>query len=128
MYALAANANGLFGMFPGVPVGTCAEYDPRFRPWYAAAAQVPKNVVIMIDSGTSMQDKNWTIVAKNAISTILNTLNPDDAFNVVDFDETPRTKSSQNEFDKCASDHLISATPLNIEMITEWCVMLHAPS
>jgi Mg-chelatase subunit ChlD len=30
-------------------------YDPRFRPWYSAAASVPKAVIVIVDSSGSMQ-------------------------------------------------------------------------
>ena len=36
----------------------CVDYDPRLRPWYAAAVTGPKNIVFMIDiSATLGADK-----------------------------------------------------------------------
>ena len=38
--------------WPGVK--DCDAYDPRYRPWYAAAASGPKDVVLVIDCSGSM--------------------------------------------------------------------------
>ena len=32
----------------------CSDYDARFRPWYAAAASGPKDVVLTLDNSGSM--------------------------------------------------------------------------
>lgn len=114
-----ANANGLVGIFPGDKTEKCDEYDPRFRPWYVAAASAPKNVIIMIESGT-MQGKDRTNAAKSAAAIVLNTLSSDDTFNVVIFGSQPRTKSSLTEFDECISEQLVSATPQNLETMRQW--------
>ena len=46
-------------MFPGRPwqrnvIGFREDYDPRFRPWFAAATSGPKDVVIIVDTSRSM--------------------------------------------------------------------------
>ena len=107
-------------MFPGARTSVCGEYDPRFRPWYVAAASKPKNVIIMIDSSKTTKDKDRAKVTKDVTAALLSTLNSDDSFNVVDFDESARTRVSRNIFDSCVSEQLISSTPQNINLMKEW--------
>jgi hypothetical protein len=49
---------GLFREYPGNYHGDdsnkCGDYDPRYRPWYTAAASGAKNVIILIDKSSSM--------------------------------------------------------------------------
>ena len=39
------------------PANQWGTFDPRFRPWYSAAASGPKNVVMVIDVSGSMSNK-----------------------------------------------------------------------
>ena len=34
--------------------GQCADFDPRFRPWYVTATSGAKNVILIIDTSGSM--------------------------------------------------------------------------
>merc|ERR1719149_215764 len=43
---------GNYVQWPGMK--DCDAYDPRYRPWYAAAASGPKDVVLVIDTSGSM--------------------------------------------------------------------------
>ena len=43
------SSTGLLKRYPSLPA-TCDDYDPRFRPWYVAAASGRKNVLIMADT------------------------------------------------------------------------------
>ena len=107
-------------MFPGYVASACDKFDPRFRPWYVAAASKPKNVIIMIDSSKTTNDKDRAKVAKDVTAALLSTLSSDDSFNVVDFDESARTRVSRNIFDSCVSEQLISSTPENINLMKQW--------
>lgn len=62
----------------------CSEYDPRFRPWYVAAATGAKNVVLLIDISGSMASYRMDI-AKQAAVSVIETLGLQDWFNVVFF-------------------------------------------
>jgi hypothetical protein len=42
------------GNYHGDDSNTCGDYDPRYRPWYTAAASGAKNVIILIDKSSSM--------------------------------------------------------------------------
>ena len=65
--------------------------DPRFRPWFVqAATPTPKDVVVVIDSSGSMGSTRMS-KAKAAAQIVLKTLNPDDYFNVVDFDNSAKS-------------------------------------
>eukprot|EP00755_Sulcionema_specki_P004533 Sspe_Gene.30291::Locus_14956_Transcript_1_1_Confidence_1.000_Length_613::g.30291::m.30291 len=50
-YQYVGHQTGVLRMFPGSPIqaGVCEDYDPRTRPWYAAAATGPKDVVVVFD-------------------------------------------------------------------------------
>ena len=74
----------------------------------------------MIDSSNTTNDKDRAKVAKKVTAAVLSTLSSDDSFNVVDFDETARTRTSQNAFDSCAAEQLISSTPQNINLMKDW--------
>eukprot|EP00943_MAST-04B_sp_MAST-4B-sp1_P001390 g1390.t1 len=49
---------GLFAQFP-TSIKTqcwCDYYDPRYRPWYAAAVTGPKDIILVLDKSGSMKD------------------------------------------------------------------------
>jgi hypothetical protein len=52
---------GAYAQWPDMDSCTAANqwgtFDPRFRPWYSAAASGPKNVVMVIDVSGSMSNK-----------------------------------------------------------------------
>ncbi|CAE8646284.1 unnamed protein product [Polarella glacialis] len=49
-------------------------YDPRFRPWYAAGATGPKDIVVVVDVSGSMNVANRYQKSQQATAAILNTL------------------------------------------------------
>ena len=66
-------------MYPSARISKCGTYDNRIRPWYVTTATPsPKNIVILLDSSTSMGDHNNLDAAKDTAKTVLNTLNPQD--------------------------------------------------
>lgn len=68
--------------------GECGEYDPRIRPWYVAASSGPKDVVILLDISSSMQNQGRLDLAKDAVESVLNTMNDHTFVNVVTFSNT----------------------------------------
>ena len=86
---------GIFNQFPGTSWGECpGSYDPRFRPWYAAAAMGPKNVVLIIDVSGSMAIADRLSLAKEAAKKVLGTLTEYDYLGIVTFSSTASTYSS----------------------------------
>ena len=50
---------GLFAQYPA-SIKTqcwCDDYDPRYRPWYAAAVTGPKDIILVLDGSASMKDQ-----------------------------------------------------------------------
>ena len=71
------STEGLFTAYPASKISNCDNYDNRLRPWYnAAATPAPKNVIILLDSSTSMAQ--YLKRAKEMAKVVLGTLNPDD--------------------------------------------------
>merc|ERR1711871_457214 len=50
---------GLFAQYPASAKTQCwcDKYDPRYRPWYAAAVTGPKDMILVLDMSGSMRDK-----------------------------------------------------------------------
>lgn len=91
--------DGLYGMgyigtingsFRGYPTyrqlenNKCADYDPRYRPWYVTAASGGKNVILFIDTSKSMEGDKLTL-AKEAAKSVLTTFSNNDFIGVVSF-------------------------------------------
>uniref|UniRef100_A0A8C3ST92 Calcium voltage-gated channel auxiliary subunit alpha2delta 3 n=1 Tax=Chelydra serpentina TaxID=8475 RepID=A0A8C3ST92_CHESE len=80
------SAKGFFRQYPGIKWepdenGVIA-FDCRNRKWYIQAATSPKDVVILVDVSGSMKGLRLTI-AKQTVSSILDTLGDDDFFNII---------------------------------------------
>ncbi|XP_042195431.1 voltage-dependent calcium channel subunit alpha-2/delta-3 isoform X2 [Callorhinchus milii] len=87
------SANGFFRGYPGIKWqpdenGVIA-FDCRNRKWYIQAATSPKDVVILVDVSGSMKGLRMTI-AKQTVSSILDTLGDDDFFNIIAYSEELR--------------------------------------
>merc|ERR1719361_2205473 len=100
---------GDFIQWPGIQWCT-NEFDPRFRPWYAAAASGPKDIVLVIDISGSMALANRYEVAKQAAMKVVDTLIFSDWVSVVLFDTNLVTYS----------DELVPMTDENKELLKEW--------
>uniref|UniRef100_A0A6Q2Z4H2 VWFA domain-containing protein n=1 Tax=Esox lucius TaxID=8010 RepID=A0A6Q2Z4H2_ESOLU len=84
------SAKGFFRQYPGIKWrpdehGVIA-FDCRNRKWYIQAATSPKDVVILVDVSGSMKGLRLTI-ARQTVSSILDTLGDDDFFNVIAYNE-----------------------------------------
>ena len=71
-------------MYPSARISKCGTYDNRIRPWYVTTATPsPKNIVILLDSSTSMGYHNNLDAAKDTAKIVVSTLNPEDKVFVV---------------------------------------------
>lgn len=104
-----ASSTGFLRQFPAAkwdmrPVDL---YDGRMRQWYIMAANSPKDVVILVDRSGSMTGQRYDI-ARHVVENILETLGPNDFFNVFTFNDT-----IQGLVD-CFNDTMVQANALNI--------------
>ncbi|XP_058855877.1 voltage-dependent calcium channel subunit alpha-2/delta-3-like isoform X1 [Acipenser ruthenus] len=84
------SAKGFFRQYPGIKWkpdehGVIA-FDCRNRKWYIQAATSPKDVIILVDVSGSMKGLRLTI-ARQTVSSILDTLGDDDFFNIIAYNE-----------------------------------------
>ena len=103
--------NGLFRKIPATHQEECGQYDPRRRPWFVAASSGPKDVVIVIDVSGSMEDYGRISIAKDAATTIVETLTVADRVAVVSF--------SGRAYQIGGYSNLIRATNENKERLIE---------
>lgn len=64
-----------------------AEYDNRLTSWYNMASQSPKRVIFLLDLSTNMNQNNKIAMAQAIVSTLLDTLIPEDLVNVIFIDD-----------------------------------------
>ncbi|KAG6544228.1 hypothetical protein Mapa_014331 [Marchantia paleacea] len=88
------SVDGTFRFYPGL-VQDCYGYDPRIRPWYNGAISVKKDIVVLLDTGASMNDiQGYTIaitsveIAEILAKDLLKTLTANDRATVIGFDST----------------------------------------
>ena len=99
---------GTYMQWPGLE--WCpATYDPRYRPWYAAAAAGPKDVVVVVDVSGSMTGTRIGM-ARDAAKAVLNTLTETDYASVIVF------WSGVDAY----STTLVQATEENKELMESW--------
>ncbi|XP_061407914.1 voltage-dependent calcium channel subunit alpha-2/delta-3-like [Lethenteron reissneri] len=84
------SSTGFFRQYPGIKwtpdENGVISFDCRNRGWYIQAATSPKDIVILVDVSGSMKGLRLTI-AKQTISTILDTLGDNDFVNVIAYNE-----------------------------------------
>jgi von Willebrand factor type A domain len=81
---------GVFRTFPArvwddVAVSGCGDFEFRSSQWYASAASGTKSIVILFDVSWSMKEESRFSMGIDAVSAVLDTLSPQDAFDVVAF-------------------------------------------
>lgn len=80
--------------FPSCRVPKCGTFDHRIRPWYVTTATPsPKNIVIMVDSSTSIGYNKTLDDAMKTAKLVVSTLNPQDKVCELYFSDT-NVKSS----------------------------------
>ncbi|KAL7475860.1 hypothetical protein ACHAW6_001759 [Cyclotella cf. meneghiniana] len=79
------SSTGAFRIVPAQHSKICGDYDPRQRPWFVAASSGPKDVVLVLDVSASMINGRRMELAKDAASTIVETLSVADRFAVITF-------------------------------------------
>ncbi|XP_078066286.1 voltage-dependent calcium channel subunit alpha-2/delta-3 [Mustelus asterias] len=117
------SANGFFRQYPGVKWepdenGVIA-FDCRNRKWYIQAATSPKDIIILVDVSGSMKGLRMTI-AKQTVSSILDTLGDDDFFNIIAYNE------ELHYVEPCINDTLVQADRNNKEHFREHLDTLNA--
>lgn len=94
-FTIFGSWTGLFRIYPGSSYDQeCGDYDPRIRPWYVAASSGPKDVVIVMDISASMREEGRLELAKDAVVSVLGTMNEHTFVNIVTFSATV---SARNE-------------------------------
>ncbi|CAH1777703.1 unnamed protein product [Owenia fusiformis] len=112
---------GITITYPMAAMGTCSDYDNRFRPWYVeSATPEPKDVVIVIDKSGSMshtvshsRSMSRLDVAKDAANSVLDTLNPSDRVAVVGFNQGTLVAPGDHKKSLCFGNQLALAIPQN---------------
>uniref|UniRef100_A0A803JAZ7 Calcium channel, voltage-dependent, alpha 2/delta subunit 3 n=1 Tax=Xenopus tropicalis TaxID=8364 RepID=A0A803JAZ7_XENTR len=117
------SAKGFFRQYPGIKWepdenGVIA-FDCRNRKWYIQAATSPKDVVILVDVSGSMKGLRLTI-AKQTVSSILDTLGDDDFFNIIAYNEEIQY------VEPCLNGTLVQADRNNKEHFREHLDKLYA--
>jgi voltage-dependent calcium channel alpha-2/delta-3 len=92
-------------------------YDCRIRHWYIAAANSPKDVIILIDNSGSMMGQKKDI-ARHIAENILDTLTPNDFVNIFTFSD------EIDDLIECFGDQLVQADSANIRAIKESLVKI----
>ncbi|EJK76792.1 hypothetical protein THAOC_01427 [Thalassiosira oceanica] len=82
--------DGIFRKIPAHHQEVCGEYDPRKRPWYVAASSGPKDVILVIDVSGSMGNHGRLSLAKEAATTVIETLTVADRFAIIPFSHEAR--------------------------------------
>uniref|UniRef100_A0AAY4EF57 VWFA domain-containing protein n=1 Tax=Denticeps clupeoides TaxID=299321 RepID=A0AAY4EF57_9TELE len=110
------SAKGFFRQYPGIKWtpdehGVIA-FDCRNRKWYIQAATSPKDVVILVDVSGSMKGLRLTI-ARQTVSSILDTLGDDDFFNIIAYNE------ELHYVEPCLNETLVQADLTNKDHFRE---------
>jgi len=107
----ADQLTGSYVQWPNTQWCPVADYDPRFRPWYAAASTGPKDVVIVADVSGSMGKNGRSGLAKAATKAILDTLTWKDFATIILFDSSVMSTFSQT---------LVSVTEAQRNIMQNW--------
>lgn len=95
-----------------------AEYDNRLTSWYNMASQSPKRVTFLLDLSTNMGQSDKLPMAQAIVSTLLDTLIPEDLVNVIFIDdETSVYRCFQED---AAESKLVPASVDNIHALKKF--------
>lgn len=83
-----ASNSGLIRLYPAHTLRVCHVLNPLIRPWYVAATSGPKNVILVLDVSASMLNYGRLDLAKEAASTVVETLTNVDYATVVLFSDS----------------------------------------
>lgn len=103
------NLTGYMRHFPAAdwnvhPVNT---YDCRTRHWFTGAAVSPKDMIVLVERSGSMKGVRLRM-AQSVVRNILDTLTPNDFFNIIQFNDTIEY------MDNCTEKTLVQATSFNV--------------
>jgi von Willebrand factor type A domain len=84
------STTGAFRIYPAQYYPECGSFDPRVRPWYAAAGSGPKNIIMVLDTSGTMASSNRIGLLKEAAHRVINTTGTADRIAVVFFNDTVR--------------------------------------
>lgn len=87
-------------------------WDPRARPWYAAGATGPKDVIIIADVSGSMGNRDRHLFAKKAVMRILDTMTWKDFATIILFNDGVKAAYSAE---------LVAMTDQNRLAMKSWC-------
>ncbi|CAE8603801.1 unnamed protein product [Polarella glacialis] len=107
----ADQASGSMIQWPLADWCPATGFDPRFRPWYAAGATGPKDIVIVVDVSGSMDTANRYQKSQQAAEAILNTLVWKDFATIILFNHAIAS---------VYSDVLVPVTNTNRESMLNW--------
>eukprot|EP00105_Crassostrea_gigas_P035327 XP_019919475.1 PREDICTED: VWFA and cache domain-containing protein 1 [Crassostrea gigas] len=83
--------SGLYINYPATKLTDCDTYDPRFRPFYVSTTtSSPRDVVVVIEMSSSMRG-DILFEAKHAVLTVMETLDEEDRFGLVVFNDIANT-------------------------------------
>lgn len=121
-----STTEGVSVIYPATKWHNCQNFDPRFKSSYAAAASpTDKDVVIVIDTSSSMRqpsgviDKTKIVIAKEAANNVLQTLKPNDRIGIVRFDKNAYTPAGDN-YHSCYENQLAFATKENTDKLKQY--------
>ncbi|XP_037897519.1 voltage-dependent calcium channel subunit alpha-2/delta-3 isoform X2 [Glossina fuscipes] len=110
------STTGFLRRFPGTawpPEGSKGSkqiHDFRTHNWFVQAASSPKDIMILLDSSSSMSEKSFVLALETAFN-ILDTLGENDYVNLITFSDMVKTPVP------CFKDRMVRATPDNVHEI-----------
>ncbi|XP_046806243.1 voltage-dependent calcium channel subunit alpha-2/delta-4 isoform X1 [Lucilia cuprina] len=110
------STSGFLRRFPGTawpPEGSKGSkqiHDFRTQNWFVQAASSPKDIMILLDSSSSMSEKSFDLAMDTAFN-ILDTLGENDFVNLITFADVIKTPVP------CFKDRMVRATPDNVQEI-----------
>ncbi|GAX16383.1 hypothetical protein FisN_10Hh399 [Fistulifera solaris] len=85
---------GAFRILPGFPSEGCGTYDNTGRPWYVAGSSGPKNIVLVLDISSSMNEIRLGLM-KQAAKRVIDTLSTSDRVAIVFFNAATTVVANQ---------------------------------